>query len=122
MNLRIMAVSVFLLGTCLAARADYRTEVEILPAAEAHQYMVRFKIMDVAADGKADVMSAPAVVTRAGEEAKVSVVNEAEDSGVFCTVLVKETEGGGLDVCTNIVLKEKGEEKLNSTQRVMLKK
>jgi len=117
----IMAVAGLVLGACVTAQAGYRTETVVTPGADAHQYVVQFKIMDVAKDGKTDVLSAPKLVVKAGEEGKITVADEKEQDGVFCTALVKEIEGG-IEAVTTVVVKAKGAEKLNTTQTVTLKK
>jgi type II secretory pathway component GspD/PulD (secretin) len=117
----MMAVAGLALGACMTAEAGYRTETTVAPGAEAHQYVVQVKIIDVAKDGKTDVLSTPKVTVKAGEEGKITVGDEKEQNGVFCTALVKETEGG-IEAVTTVVVKEKGTEKLNTTQSVTLKK
>ena len=72
----MMAVAGLALGACMTAQAGYRTEATVTPGPEAHQYVVQFKITDVAKDGKADVVLAPELVVKAGEEGKMSVADE----------------------------------------------
>jgi hypothetical protein len=117
----MMAVAVLILGACMTAEAGYRTETTVAPGTEAHQYVVHFKITDVAKDGKTDVLSTPKVTVKAGQEGKITVADEKEQNGVFCTAHVKESEGG-IEAVTTVVVKEKGIEKLNTTQSVTLKK
>ena len=117
----MMAVAALALGACLTAQAGYRTETTVAPGTEAHQYVVKIKIIDVVKDGKMDVVSAPTVTVKAGEEGKIIVGDEKEQSGVFCTVLVKEIEGG-IEAVTTVVVREKGTEKLSTAQSVTLKK
>ena len=63
----MMAVVGLALGACMPAQAGYRTETTVVPDTEAHQYVVQIKIIDVAKDGKMDVLSAPKVTVKAGE-------------------------------------------------------
>ena len=117
----MMVVAGLALGACMTAQAGYRTEATVTPGAEAHQYVVQIKITEVAKDGKTDVLSAPILVVPAGKEGKITAADEKEQNGVFCTALVKEIEGG-IEAVTTVVVKEKGIEKLNTTQSVTLKK
>jgi hypothetical protein len=117
----MMAVAGLALGACMTAQAGYRTETTVVPGTEAHQYVVQIKIIDVAKDGKTDVLSAPKVTVKADEEGKITVGDEKEQNGVFCTALVKEIEGG-IEAVTTVVVKEKGTEKLSTAQSVTLKK
>ncbi len=117
----MMAVAGLILGACMTAQAGYRTETTVEPGAEAHQYVVQTKLIEVSKDGKTDVLSAPKLTVKAGEEAKINVGDEKERSGVFCTALVKEIEGG-IEAVTTVVVKEKGTEKLSTAQSVTLKK
>ena len=117
----MMAVAGLVLGACMTAQAGYRTETTVVPGTEAHQYVVQIKIIDVAKDGKMDVLSAPKVTVKAGEEGKINVGDEKEQNGIFCTALVKEVEGG-IEAVTAVVVKEKGTEKLSTAQSVTLKK
>lgn len=117
----MMAVVGLVLGACVTAQAGYRTEAVVTPATEAHQYVVQFKIMDVAKDGMTDVLSAPKLVVKVGEEGKINVSDEKEQDGLFCTALVKEIEGGIVAI-TTVVVKAKGAEKLSTCQTVTLKK
>jgi len=117
----MLAVAGLILGACMTAQAGYRTETTVTPGADAHQYVVQIKIMDVAKDGKTDVLSAPKLTVKAGEEGKMSVGDEKEQNGVFCTALVKEIDGG-IEAVTTVVVKEKGTEKLSTAQSVTLKK
>jgi hypothetical protein len=41
--------------------------------------------------------------------------------GVFCTAIVKETDGA-IEAVTTVIVKDKGTEKLNASQTVTLKK
>ena len=117
----IWAMAGLVLGACMTAQAGYRTETTVASGTEAHQYVVKIIIIDVAKDGKTDVVSAPMVTVKAGEEGKITVGDEKEQNGVFCTALVKEIEGG-IEAVTTSVVKEKGVEKLSTAQSVTLKK
>jgi len=110
----MMVVAGLVLGACMTAQAGFRTETTVTPGTEAHQYVVQFKITDVAKDGKTDVLSTPKVTLKAGQESKITVADEKEQNGVFCTALVKEIEGG-IEAVTTVVVKEKGTEKLSTT-------
>jgi Flp pilus assembly secretin CpaC len=117
----MMAAVGLVLGACVTAQAGYRTETTVEAGEEAHQYVVQIKIIDVARDGKTDVLSVPKLTLKAGEEGKITVGDENGYNGVFCTARVKEIEGG-VEAVTTVVVKEKGAEKLNTAQSVTLKK
>lgn len=116
---KMLAVVGLFIGACVIAQAGYRTEATVTPASEAHQYVVRFKIMDVAKDGKTDVLSAPQIIVKAGQEGKAMVADEKGLDGVFCTAIIKEIEGG-VEAVTTVVVKEKGEEVLSTAQTVIV--
>jgi hypothetical protein len=110
------------LGVCVSAQAGYRTEVKVTPSAEPHHFVVEFKIIQAEKGGKTDVLSAPKMVVKAGEEGQVKIVgDEKEQTGVFCTALVKETNGG-IETTTSVTVKEKGSEKLNHSQTTAMSK
>jgi hypothetical protein len=121
MNKTIVTVMGLVLGVCISAQAAYRTEVKVTPSTEPHLFVVEFKIVDVAKDGKMTVLSAPKMAVKADQEGKINVVNEKEESGVFCTALVKETDDS-VEVTTTVIVKDKGLEKLNNAQIVTLKR
>ena len=106
------------------ARAGYRTETTVTPGAEAHQYVVQFKITGTGKEGKADkTLSMPAIITKAGEEGRCTLGDDKERNGVFqsCTVLVKETETG-IEAVTTVIVKVLGAEELNTSQTISVKK
>jgi len=117
------AVVGLILGACVTAQAGYRTEATIRPVGEAHQFEVTFRIMEVAQDGKTNVLSAPRIVVTAGQEGQIRIGSEAakEEDGVFCTVLVKEADDG-VEAVTTVTIKEKGSEKLSTSQSITLKR
>jgi hypothetical protein len=83
--------------------------------------VVEIKIIEVAKDGKTDVLCTPRIIMSSGKEGKIIVGDEKEQNGVFITALVKEIEGG-IEAVITFVMKEKGTEKLSTTQNVTLKK
>ena len=115
------AVLGLVLGACVSAQAGYRTEVKVTPSTEPHQFVVEFKIIQADKDGKTDVLSAPKLVVKSGEEGRAIIADEKEESGVFCTALVKETDAG-VEATTTVTVKEKGTEKLSSAQSITMKK
>ncbi len=105
MKMIIMAgLAGVVLGACVSSQPGYRTEARVIPGPEDHQYVVQFKITDVAKNGKADVLAAPKLVVKAGEEAKIAIADGNEQNGVFCTALVKEAEGS-IEVVTTLTVK-----------------
>jgi len=121
MKKAMLAVVGFVLGACVTAQAGYRTETSVAPATEAQQYVVQIKIIEVAEDGETDVLTAPKLTVKAGEEGKVVLGDEPEENGVFCTALVTEIEDG-IEVVTTITVKEEGKEELSTAQTVTVKK
>jgi len=116
----MIAVAGMILCTCVAAQAGYRTEVTVTPNTEAHQYIIQFKIMDVAIDGETKELASPLMAVQAGKEGTVSLVKD-KDNGVFCTALVNEKETG-IEAVTTVVVKEDGTEKYNNSQSITVKK
>jgi hypothetical protein len=82
--------------------------------------VVKFKIMEIENDGKNKVIGAPYCEVQAGEESTISVAKN-EESGLFCTAIVNETEGG-IEAVTTVVVKENGTEKLNTSQSITMEK
>jgi len=115
----MMAVVGLAFGACLSAQAGYRTETTVVPVPAAHQYVVQFKIIEVAKDGKKDVLGAPKLTVKAGEEGRITVGKEQD--GISCTALIKEIEGG-IEAVTAVIVNEKGTEKFNTAQSVTLRK
>ena len=118
---KMMMLAGLILGACLTAEAGYKTETTVTPGTKANEYVVQITISTVAKDGTAEVLSTPKITVKAGQEGKLTVADEKEQDGVFCTALVKEVNGS-LQADTTVVVKEKGAEKLNTTQSVTLKK
>ncbi|MBI5723568.1 MAG: FecR domain-containing protein [Planctomycetes bacterium] len=118
-NKMITAMVGLLLGTSVSAQAGYRTEVKVAPSTEPHQFVVECKIIDLGRGGK--TVSMPKIVVIAGLEGQIKIEDEQKQSGVFCTAIVKETDSG-IEATIAVTLKENGEEKLNSSQIVTMKK
>ena len=118
-----MVAVVFTAGLALAigAEAAYRTEATVTPSDTAHQYVVQFKITKVGKDGKTDVLSTPKLEVKAGTEADIHVGDDQLQSGVFCTAIVREV-ADGVEAVTTVTIKEKGTEKLSTSQRMTVKK
>jgi hypothetical protein len=121
MNKILVVVAGLLLFTCVSATAGYRTEVTVKPDTDAHLYLVQFKIMDVGNDGKTKVLATPLIAVPVGEEGTVRLSKENEESGLFCTALVNETEDG-VEAITTVVVKENGSEKLSNAQSITVAK
>ena len=121
MKKAIAAVAGLLLGVCVSAQAGHRTEVEVTPSTEPHQFIVAFKIFDVAKDGKMELRSAPTIVVEADHKGTIKIGDENEQSGVVCTALVKEI-GDSIEVTTTVAIKKKGSEELTHAQIVTLKR
>lgn len=82
---------------------NYKMETSVESMKEPHQYMVTIKIQQ-SPDGKNwDVLSAPRITTRAGQEGKIEIKDEKTGDGVECTVLVNEIAAGTIEM--NVVCK-----------------
>ena len=120
--------NVEVVGRLPSPPAGYRTDVTVTPADEPHAYFVNFRIIEAGKDGKDTAVMVPRLLLKAGAQGQAKlVVGEWVDadgatrseSMVVCTARVQETVTG-LDVTTNIVLKVKGVEKLNTSHTVSL--
>lgn len=119
MKTAIVAVICLVLGVCVSADAGYQTEATVTPGPGAHQYLVKFEIMHVGADGKTDMLSAPKLLVAAGEEGKAVVGTQTDN--VACSALVAETDTGVV-VTTTVTVKEKGTIALSTSQKVTIGK
>jgi len=119
MKTAIVAVIGLVLGICASADAGYQTEATVTPGPGVHQYLVKFEIMDVGADGKTDILSAPKLLVAAGEEGKAAFGTLTDN--VACSALVSETDTG-VEVTTTVTVKEKGTITLSTSQKVTIEK
>ena len=124
----VVAVAVGILTSTLFAGCSnvslpptYRTETTVTPSDTAHQYVVQFRITEVAKHGKTNVLSAPKVVVEAGQEAQVMVGEQGGQSGIFCTAIVREI-APGVEAVTTVTIKKNGIEKLSTSQSMAVKK
>ncbi len=117
MRTAIVAVIGLVLGICVSADAGYRTEATVTPGPGGHQYLVKFEIMDVGADGKTDMLSAPRLLVEAGEEGKAAFGTLTDN--VSCSALVAETDTG-VEVTTAVTVKEKGTVTLSTSQKIKI--
>jgi hypothetical protein len=86
-----------------AGAGGYKMETSVEATKEPHQYTVAIKIHH-SPDGKQwDVLSAPRIVVRAGQEGKIEIKDDKTDNGVECTVLVNEAAAGVVEM--NVVCK-----------------
>jgi hypothetical protein len=115
----ICLAAAFVLACRVTAQAEYRTEATIAPSTQAHQYVVRVKVIEPQKDGEAGVRSDMKVTVNAGQEGTAAAGNDK--SGVTCTALVKEVEDS-VEAVITVTVKEDGAEKLNESQTVTLKK
>ena len=114
----ICLAAAFVLGSRGTVQAEYRTEATISPSAEAHQYVVHVKIIELQKGGTPSVRSDMKVTVNAGEEGLATAGND--QAGVSCTALVKEVEGT-VEAVITVAVKEEGAEKINTSQTVVLK-
>jgi hypothetical protein len=121
MKRRMLTIlTALVLGACVSARGAYRTESTVTPLAEAHQYQVDFKIMEVGKDGKVHVLSTPRLVTVAGQECQAKAVEKEKDE-VHCSALIKETDTG-VEAVTTVTVMEQGNATLSTVQSLTIKK
>ena len=106
---------------CAAAPKGYRTDVTISPAKEIGQYTVEFKIAETEPDGSTHVVSAPKLTVLAGQQAKITVRDETNKSGLFCKALVKEADGS-VETVTSVLVKENGRDVWSSAQTTTIRK
>ena len=83
--------------------------------------MVEFKIAETQPDGSSHVVSAPKVTVQAGQEAKISVSDDKDKSGVFCKAMVKEADGS-VETVTSVLVKEEGRDVWSSVQKTTIRK
>jgi hypothetical protein len=121
MKKTMMMVVGLVAGLCVTAHAGYKTETSVVPGPEANQYVIQITITDVKADGKTEVLSAPAMTVEVNKAGKITVADEKEENGYFCTAMVTEIKGV-LTATTTVVVKEKGAEVLNTAQSMKLMK
>ena len=87
---------------------SYRMETSVEAAKESHQYTVLIKIHHSPDGEKWDVLSAPSIAVLAGQEGKIEIKSEKSNDGVECTALVKELEGGLVEVSVACKVREAG--------------
>ena len=89
---------------------------------ESHQYLIEFKVMSVGKDGKAIVLSRPAILTKTGQEGHINVVEKTPDEvRVDCTALIKEMDTG-VEAVTTVNVMEKGNEVFSTIQSITMQK
>jgi len=99
----------------------YKMEAAVESAQAPHQYTVAVKIHK-SPDGKQwDVLSAPRVTTRAGQEAKIEVKDEKTGNGVVCTVLVTEVAAGTVEMSVACKVQEAGRAPWQSELKTRIK-
>lgn len=100
---------------------QYKLESSVEAAQAPHQYTVAVKIHK-SPDGKNwDVLSAPRVTTRAGQEAKIEVKDEKTGNGVECTVLVTEVAAGTVEMSVACKVQEAGRAPWQSELKTRIK-
>lgn len=101
--------------------SSYHVDVKVAPAGEPKQYMIEFRISETQAGGKTNVLSAPRIVTLAGQEGRIQVSDGEEQSGIFCTAQVNEKEDG-IEAVTSVEVKEGGKTLWSNSQSTTVKK
>ena len=104
-----------------ASAGSYKMETSVESAKEPHQYTVAVKIHQSPDGKKWDVLSAPTIVVRAGEEGKVEIKNDKTSDGVECTVLVTEVAAGIVEVSVACKVRETGKPPWQSELKTRIK-
>jgi type II secretory pathway component GspD/PulD (secretin) len=116
-TLAIVLAAIMVAG-CATTQKSYQTTTTVSPAGP-QQYTVGMTIQATGEDGKQDVLSTPKITVPAGEEGRITVGDEKEENGVFCTVLVEE-KANGLETLTTVIVKEDGRTMLNTSQKTLV--
>ena len=116
-TLAVVLAAVMVAG-CATTQKAYQTTTTVSPAGK-QRYTVGITIQATAENGEQDVLSTPTITVPAGEEGKITVGDEKEENGVFCTVLVEEKENR-LEALTTILVKEDGRTMLNTSQKTLV--
>jgi len=109
---------------CATTQPSYTTDVTVRRADTPQEYVVEFKVSKTQLQetkGETELLSAPKMTVKVGQEAEMKVCDEKEENGVFCKALVKE-DGAGVNAATRVVVKVAGREALNSAQSMILGK
>ncbi len=99
----------------------YKLETSVESAGSAHQYVVAVKIQRSPDGQKWDVLSAPKLLVRAGQEGKIEIKNEKSGDGIECTVLVSEIAAGTVEMSVACKLKETGKPQWQSELKTRIK-
>lgn len=130
MKIRIVALAlgVLICAGCATTQRSYKTDMRITPGGIPHEYIVEYKITKifknlsgVSKEEGENILSSPKLTVTAGREGQVKVCDSAEQNGVICTALVKEN-AEGIEAVGSIIVKEKGQEILSSSQNIIIKK
>ncbi len=98
-----------------------KMETSVESAKEPHQYMVSIKIQQSSDGKKWDVLSAPRITTRAGQEGKIEVKDEKTGDGIECTVLVTEIAAGTVEMNVTCKIRETGKPQWQSELKTRIK-
>ncbi len=115
---RAKAAEAALVGT---GAGNYKMETSVEAAQEPHQYTVAIKIHQSPDGKKWDVLSAPRVTTRAGQEAKIEIKDEKTGDGIECTILVNEVAAGTVEMSVVCKVKEPGKPQWQSELKTRIK-
>lgn len=99
---------------------NYKMET-LVESAGPQQYLVAVKIQQ-SPDGKNwDVLSAPKITVKAGQEGKIEVKDEKTGDGIECTVLVSEIAAGTVEMSVACKVKETGKPQWQSELKARIK-
>jgi uncharacterized lipoprotein YajG len=113
-----VVLAAMMVAGCATTKKSYQTTTTVSPAGQ-QQYTVGMTIQATGKDGKQDVLSTPKITVSVGKEGRITVGDEKEVNGVFCTVLVEEN-ANRLETLTTIIVKEDGKTMLNTSQKTLV--
>ena len=100
---------------------NYKMETSVEGTTTPHQYTVAIKIHHSPDGKKWDVLSAPRITVRAGQEGKIEIKDDKTSNGVECTVLVNEAAGGVVEMNVSCKVREAGRAPWQSELKTRIK-
>jgi hypothetical protein len=104
-----------------AGAGGYKMETSVEATKEPHQYTVAIKIHQSPDGKKWDVLSAPRITVRAGQEGKIEIKDDKTNNGVECAVLVNEAAGGVVEMNVSCKVREAGRAPWQSELKTRIK-
>lgn len=91
-----------------AAVGAYLVDTRITPTEGTNTYLAEFRIRRGNKDGSSTDLSRPKMTVVLGNEGRMEIADDEGKTGLFCTVLVKEEEKGGISASTHVTIREGG--------------